>query len=209
MNIRSTAASVVALLLCSCASTSVEHTWKSPEYRGGPQTKLAVLTIDERGMLRQGFENRFARQLGEQGASVVKTFDLLSLAEINQDKPAAAERLRSAGADAVVIMHLTNLSSTYRESRPGGERWAPVITGIESGYWYDYYSVAYADMSPTYGDLKHKVFLETGLFDLTTGKRLWSGVTQSVFTESMDRVAEMDKIVGKVVTAMRKDAVVP
>jgi len=65
------------------------------------------------------------------------------------------------------------------------------------------------DMSPTYGNLKQKVFLETSLFDLKTGKRLWSGLTQTVFTDTMDRVAEMDKIVGKVLAAMRQDAVVP
>jgi hypothetical protein len=210
MNFRSIATtSVLTALLCSCASTSVKHTWKSPEYHDGPQTKLAVLTIEERGMLRQAFESRFAIQLRKQGASVVTTFDQLSLPEINRDKPAAAERLRSAGAEGLVMLRLMDISASYDVTRPGPERWAPYVTGIESGYWYDYYSVAFADMSPTYGNLKQKVFLETSLFDLKTGKRVWSGLTQTVFTDTMDRVAEMDKIVGKVVAAMRQDAMVP
>jgi len=160
-------------------------------------------------MLRQAFESRFAIQLRQQGASVVTTFDQLSLPEINRDKQAAAALVQSAGAEAVVMLRLMDISSSYNVTRPGPERWASYVNGIESGYWYDYYSVAFADMSPTYGNVKHKVYLETSLFDLKTGKRLWTGLTQTVFTESMDRVAEMDQIVGKVVAAMRQDGVVP
>src|ERR1043166_8858089 len=106
MNIRSVGTCALAVLVCSCASTSVKHTWKTPDYQGGPRTKLAVLTIEERGMLRQAFESRFAIQLRQQGASVVTTFDQLSLPEISRDKQAAAARLQSAGADALVMLRL-------------------------------------------------------------------------------------------------------
>jgi hypothetical protein len=64
-------------------------------------------------------------------------------------------------------------------------------------------------MSPTYGNEKQRIYLQTGLFDLATTKCLWSGLTETVFTQSMDRVAEMDPIVAKVLGAMRKDGVIP
>jgi hypothetical protein len=195
--------------LCSCASTSVKNTWKSPEYHGGPLTNIAVLVVDERTMLRQGFENRLAEQLRKQGVSPIRTYEMLSLPEINNDKQAAAERLRSAGAQALAILRLANSASQYRESRPGNERYAEYINGIGTDYWYNYYSVAFADMSPTYGNLKQTIFLESSLYDLNTAKRLWSGLTQTVVTETMDRVAEMDPIVEKVVTAMHNDGMVP
>jgi hypothetical protein len=63
-------------------------------------------------------------------------------------------------------------------------------------------------MSPTYGNQKLKIYLEASVFDLKTAKRLWSGVTETKFTDRMDRVAEMDPIVEKFITAMRKDGVV-
>jgi len=172
-------------------------------------TKVATLAVDERTLLRQGFENRLAAQLNEGGAKAIPTFDLLSLAEINRDKPAAAERLRSAGADGILIMRLVDLATRYRETRPGSSSYAEVITGFETTGWYNYYSVAFADMSPTYGNLKQKVYLETALFDLKTAKRLWSGLTETTVTDTMDRVAEMDPLVAKVVSAMRKDGMVP
>ena len=211
MKLRPLALYSLALLLCSCAATSVKTTSKSPDSRG-PVGKIAVLAIDHRREVRQGFENRFVSQLASGGAAAVKTFDQLSLAQIKADKVAAAERFRTSGAEALLIVRLADRSSTYREIRPGHERYAPVTTGYGSGYdymgWYDYYSVGFMDMSPTYGSLKEKVFLETSLYDLNTEKRLWSAVTQTVVTEEMDRVAEMDPLVEKIVAAMRKDGVI-
>jgi hypothetical protein len=208
MKFRSVSLWILAALLCSCAATSVKNAWKSPQYQGGPITEAAVLTIDERVLLRQGFENRFVTQLREGGGKAITTFDILSLSEIKRDRAGAAERLRSAGAQGIVILRLMDSTSLYRESRPGSQRYAETITGFETTGWYDYYSIAYLDMSPTYGNQKQKVYLEASLFDLKTAKRLWSAMTETVFTESMDRVAEMDQIVAKFVAAMRKDGMV-
>jgi len=202
-------ASAFVALLCSCAATAVKKTWKSPEFQGKPITKAAVLTIDDRGYLRRGFENRFTSQLKEAGVTAIPSYELLSLPEINRDKPAAAERLRSAGAEAIIIMRLVDMTTYYREVRPGGERYAETITGFESAGWYNYYSMAYTDMSPTYGNEKLRIYLQTGVFDLATTKCVWSGLTETVFTQSMDRVAEMDPLVAKILAAMRKDGVIP
>ena len=209
MTPRTLAGCALFALFCSCTGTSLKKTWKSPDYKGAPLTKLAVLAIDERRDLRIGFENRLVQQIQKNGASAITTFDLFSLPEVNSDKAGAARRLQSAGAEALVLLRLRDISSAYRESRPGDERYAETITGFEMGPWYDYFSVAYADMSPTYGNLKQKVFLETSVYDLKTAKRLWSGLTETVVTDTMDRIAEMDPIVAKAVAAMRKDAIIP
>jgi len=207
--IQTLAFSFLTALLCSCAATSVKNTWKSPDYKGAALTKLAVIAVAEQGLIRQGMENRLVAQLRGKGATAFTTFDLLSLVEIKDDKPAAAARFRAAGAEAVVLMRLVDMASYYREVRPGPEAYASVITGIYPGTWYDYYSVAFMSMSPTYGDLKQQIYLETSVYDLQSAKRVWSGLTKTVFTDRMDRVAEMDPIVAKVIDAMQKDGVVP
>jgi hypothetical protein len=199
----------LVILLSSCAESSVKKTWKSPDYNRGPITKVAVLAIDERGDVRQALENRLVTQIRKDGATAIPSHDLLSLSEINQDKPAAAARLRAAGAEAILIMKLVDVATSYRESRPAPERYAEVITGFETGTWYDYYSVAFMDLSPTYGNLKQKVYLESALFDLATAKRLWSGTTLTVVGETTDRVAEADVLVAKIMAAMRKDGMIP
>jgi hypothetical protein len=204
---RSLSLCALAALLCSCAATSLKKTWKAPDCQQ-PVGKIAVLAIDDRGLVRQGFENRFVAQLTKAGAPAVVTYDLLTLAEIKQDKRAAADRFRLSGAEAVLILRLTDISSSFRESRAGNERYVPVLTGVDSLGWYDYYSVGFMDMSSTYGNLKQTVYLETSLYDLKTEKRLWSGLTETVVRENMDRVAEMDPLVEKFVAAMLKDGVI-
>jgi len=204
---RSLSLCALAILLCSCAATSLKKTWKAPDCQQ-PVGKIAVLAIDDRGLVRQGFENRFVAQLTKAGAAAVVTYDLLTLAEIKQDKGAAAERFRASGAEAILILRLKDISSSYRESRAGNERYVPVLTGVDSMGWYDYYSVGFMDMSSTYGTLKQTVYLETSLYDLKTEKRLWSGLTETVVRENMDRVAEMDPLVEKFIAAMLKDGVI-
>jgi hypothetical protein len=207
MKLRSLALCALAALLCSCAATSVKKTWKSPDFRQ-PVGKIAVLTIEERGLLRQGFENRFVAQLADAGSPAVATFDQLMLAEIKQDKRAAADRFRAIGGEALLILRLVEVSSSYREIQPGGESYMGTVSGFDSMGWYDYYSVGFMSMSPSYGSLKQRVYLETRLYDLKTEKLLWSGLTQTVLKDNMDRLAEMDPLVGKILAAMRKDGVI-
>ena len=199
---------VLLVLLSACAATKVEKTWKAPDCPQ-PVGKIAVLAIEERGLVRQGFENRLAGLLNEKGGSAVVTYDLLSLPDIKENKQAAAERFRATGAQTVLILRLAGSGGSYRESRAGNERYAATITGMEYTGWYNYYSVGCVDMGVTYGSSKQEVYIEAGLFDLNTEKRLWFGQTQTVLKEGMDRVSEMDPLVKKFVTAMRKDGVVP
>ena len=198
---------VLSALLCSCAATSIKKTWKSPDLHQ-PVGKIAVLTVDPRVLLRQGFENRLAGQLIKAGTPALVTFDKLGLEAIKADKAAAADKLQAEGAQAVLILRLLGVGTSYRESQPGGPSYAGTITGIESMGWYDYYSVGFMNMSPTYGNLEQKVYLESILFDLKSEKRVWSAVSLTVIKENVDRVGEMDPLVGKIVEAMRKDGVI-
>ncbi len=203
----SLAGCALAVLLCSCAATSVRKTWKSPDCQG-PVGKVAVLTIAEQGTVRIGFENRLVRELGKAGTSALVTYELLSLPQIKGDKQGAAERLRASGADGLLVVRLLKVGTAYRESRPGRENYAGMVTDVNSLGWYEYFSVGFTDMSPTYGSSKETVTLETSLYDLKTEKRLWSGQTETVVSEDMDRVAEMDPLAAKIVAAMKKDGVI-
>jgi hypothetical protein len=204
MKLQPLALGLLAFWLCSCASTRVKETWKAPGAQ--PATgKIAVLAMDDRGLVRQGFENRFVAHLTRVGMPAAVTFEELSLAEIKQDKAAAAEHFRALGAETLLIVRSTGTGTSYREVRAGPERYAPTLTGFESTGWYDYYSVGFVDMQSSYGSTKKKVCLEVSLFDLKAGRRLWAGLTQTVVTERMDRVAEMDPLIDKIIAALQKD----
>src|SRR3954471_15034235 len=57
------AAVALAALVSSCASTSIDRTWKSPDYKSGPLQKVAVVADHDRMNVRVALENRFVRQL--------------------------------------------------------------------------------------------------------------------------------------------------
>lgn len=195
---RSLESLALAVLLCSCATTSVEKTWKSPSYAGGPVQKVAVLAISDDSMVRTGLENRLARQIGAHGQAAITTVKLLSLPQVKQDKAGAAARLRQEGADSVLIMRLLDRTTYDRQVRTGSTGYDP----------YDYYSVAFTDMGVSYGSMRDFLVLDSSLFELNTGSRLWSVVTQTVLKEDADRLAVADKLADKVAAQLLKDGMI-
>jgi hypothetical protein len=108
---------LLAALLCSCATTSIKSTWKSPDYPGGPLKNVAVLAVTDSGMIRQGFENRFVNQLGQRSQAAISTFNVLSLPEIKENKAAAGERLLRDGADSILILRLLDRAGWHELRR--------------------------------------------------------------------------------------------
>ncbi len=202
------ALAVLTLGLCGCAATSLDADLKSPSYHGGAVQKVAVVAVDERVLVRQGFENRFARQMVERGQSALVTYDLLSLPEIKADKQAATARFRAAGADSVLVIRLANQATQARQTQATREIFVPVLDGYGYNDWYDYYSVSFVNMGATWGDSKTEVYLECSLYDLKTSQRIWAGGTVTVLKEGTDRVAQVDPIASKVLAALRKDGLI-
>lgn len=201
-----------ALSLCffGCAApSSVKQTWKSPTHNTGPVQKVAVVAVDERGLIRQAFENRLVRDLKAGGQDAFVTHSLLGLPEMKADKKAAAARLRQDGADTVLVIRLAGQSSDAYQVRATSAAYVETVTGMETDVaGYDYYTVAFTDMGTTWSNTSMAVDLEAILFDLNTGKRLWSCQTLTVLKEETDRLAEADVLVAKIVAALRKDGMV-
>jgi hypothetical protein len=202
------ALATLALWLSGCASSSIKQTWKSPTYQGGAVQKIAVLAVEERGLERQAFENRFVRELRGHSQDAMATCDILGLAAIKADKEAAAARVRASGADAVLIIRLVD-QATYRQQlmvRPAF--YNPAVVEYENSSWYDCYVVAYTDMPTDLGSINQKVVLDSSLFDVKSGRRLWSARSLTVLKEDGDRLAEADALIAKIVRAMGKDGLV-
>lgn len=196
---------ILATLLCSCVGTSLKQTWKSPDYNRGPVRKIAVLAVDERSLVREALENRYATQLIKHGQSAMTTYGLLSLPEIKEKKDAAAARLHEAGADTLLIVRLVDSVSYASQLRTMPMAFLPGAIGYDSYGWYDYYSVANMSMGITWNSSQQDVYLDNSLYDLGTSKRLWSGLTQTVLSDDTDRVAQINPLVVKVLAALRKD----
>ena len=205
MKLHSIAIVALTLSFCGCAATSLKQTWKSPTYQGGPVQKIAVLAVDERDFYRTAVEGHFTSRLRARGQNALVTHEFLSLPAIKADKAAAAARVREVGADSVLIVRLaSSISSASQVRVPPGFN-APGGTGAEAGDWYDYYSFAFLDMGAVWSNASREVCLETSLYDLTTGRRIWSGLTQTMLKDEVDRLEELSQLVKKVLAAMQQD----
>jgi len=208
MNLRRLAFAALTLSLCGCAATSLQQTWKSPTHTSGPVQKIAVLAVDERHQFRASVESHFVFQLDRRGQGAFMTQDLLTLPAIKEDKAAAAAKLGEQGADALLLVRLASSASSFGEVRATHSAYTPVVGGYETGDWYNYYTVAFTDMGVVWGHSKREAYLETILFDLKTGQRIWSGATQTVLKEEADRIEALSDLVTKVLTALRKDGLI-
>jgi hypothetical protein len=198
----------LTLGLSGCVGTSLDANLKSPTYHGGAMQKVAMVAVTDQVLVREGFENRFARQMVEHGQAALVTYDLLSLPEIKADKQAATARFRAAGADSVLVIRLANQATQTRETQATGNIFVPVVAGFGYDDWYDYYSVSFVNMGTSWSDSKTQIYLEMILYDLKTSQRIWAGGTVTVLKDGMDRVAQMDPIVSKVLGALRKDGLI-
>lgn len=200
-----------AALLVSCANTAVKETWKAPDHPAGAVRKVAMLAVDDRQMVRQGFENRFVNALHARGQEAFVTHELLGLGEIKDDKKAAAARVRQEGADAVLIIRLVDSATRNREVAATPQIFVPtatVPTYAEGEGWFAYYDVAFMNMGTVWGSDKQTVYLETVLYDLANGRRLWSCLTKTSLKEGSDRLVEADAVVSKAVASLRQDGLI-
>ncbi|HTY88551.1 MAG TPA: hypothetical protein VMB80_13875 [Candidatus Acidoferrum sp.] len=203
--LRQITVATLAALLCSCAATELKSTWKAPDYRGGPVGKIAVLEEDDGVGYRPMFEGQFVRQLEQQGQPAFKSLDLLTLSEIQADKEAAADKLHAAGADCVLIVRLVErVNQSSLAARNSGS----TVTSDSGKFGWLEYSTTSASRGRMEHSLKLHVYIETSLYQLDSGKKLWSGVTRTVLHEDTDRMAEIEPMVAKVLEAMRADGLI-
>ena len=165
-------------------------------------------------MLRAGIENRFAKELKNAGKTATPTYELLSLGQIKENREAAVADLQKAGAKTVLIIRLVDKDSQERSFRAGREEYAPVVTGYSPGIgygpydWYGYYSLAYQDMGTVWSTQSKRFLLESSLFELGSGKRIWACLTDTTLVENADSLVELDRLASKVVGALQADQLI-
>lgn len=199
---------VMTVILCGCAATSLKQTWKAPDYQGGPVQKVAVLVVEERALQRAALENSFVAGLESRGQAALSSHQLLNLPDIKADRQAAARRLLDAGADAVLIVRLADQVTRDQTVRVSPDRFSPVDSSFGTMDWHEYYMAGDTGMGTVWGELRQDIYLDNSLHDLTTGKRLWAGVTQTTLKEGSDRLAEIKPLTTKVIAALRKDGLI-
>ena len=200
----------VAFILTSCATTSVKSTWRSPEYQGGQLQKVAVVADDDRVNFRMMLEGRFVGQLTRSGQPAFATAaNYPDLKKARTNKEATVASLRAAGADSILIVRLVSKSSYMSQPRANytGQVIELRMTSDADGWDTSMGSFSTYSSAPRSDDRDFLV-LESSLFELKTGRRIWACVTETKVLETADRLEVADEFVAQIVTLMQKEDLV-
>jgi hypothetical protein len=148
----------------SSAQTALTDVWKDKEYQAAA-SKITVFWIAQDRARRIQVEDEFVRRLKSRGTSGMPGYVIIPPDKM-VEKETAVEKIRGLGADAILTVRLidkvtarTNIPDTAQKGQPDP---SPGTRFYE--YFYEPSTVAEGE----------PVYLETILFDVRTGKRVWA-----------------------------------
>ncbi len=200
---------VLALLAVSCAPAPVSLSM-SRQLAGLSHAKYnKVLVVGASAKLerRQIFEEVFVEELKRHGIDAVPSYLVVNTGEALSSKNLGDAAHRS-GADCVLITGLVDIKKELKVE-PGSESvmFKPVTVYPGSEDWNPRYEIGYAETvvrePPTV--IPHlKVSLETKLFDVSTARMVWYGLTTSGEVENLKKAtAEFADVIIKALTKDR------
>ena len=162
-------------LLASCTTTTVmTDVWKDKDYQGKAQ-KIVVIMVAKSSNIRNMFEDRFVGELDARGNNAFQSHTIIPMEQL-PDKELVKSKIRSSGADTVLISRLVD-TKTIESYMPGQ------IYNVPGSYddWGRYYDILFTGSG--YTDDIQVAYIETNLYDMKTEKLIWSGHSKTERTE--------------------------
>jgi hypothetical protein len=176
-----------AAILQGCGPTQkITGSWSDPEANTfGPYTKVFVAVLTQNKDNNYYLETQTAKTLISRGYKVIKSNDIYPPSfspKTDFTKEQLAESIKKTGSDAILSIAL--LDSKIVETYHPGSTYSPYNYGYYGNY-YSYYSYYYPQVySPGYYSVDKKFYVEANLYDVASGKLVWS--VQSEATNPKD-----------------------
>jgi len=170
---------LTATLIFSACGPSVRLTasWTDAQ---APQTKLAkilVMAIGKDLAKRKMGEDAVCRELRGYGYSAATSLDELGPGFAGRNDSATMQRLLlDKGFDGIVTIRVLEVNEHDRWV-PGSVYYGPV--GFYRGFYGYYYRVWGYYAEPGYRTVDVEVLLESNLYEVLTGRLLWSGQSKA------------------------------
>lgn len=156
------------LLLAGCATSTLTTKFRDPNVGELAFDKIAAVAITTNGPQRRLAEAEMARQIGPDALPLSQVLP----EDLGQDHAALRETLAREGFDGAVTMRLLDIQTALAMQRD------PVPTQYMQ--MWDYYTWTWAAVTePQYLTAEVFVEVEVNIYDVKSGKLLWSGVNRS------------------------------
>jgi hypothetical protein len=170
--LRASASAVALLVLSSCATTNLVQTWRDPNYRSQPVSRIFIIGVMPNDQYRVSFENALAQAFQKKGFQAATASSVFPPGQLDKEK--VQQYVASNDVDLVVVLRLSKKTTTeYVPPSVAYVPAAPYYGGYYGAYGYGYGAV----YSPGYMDENTTVTAETNVYSVRTSPEslVWSG----------------------------------
>ena len=180
------AALVIGMAACkkSSSATTIQGTWKNPEYEGPALMKLFVVGVARKQTTRELYETAMAEAVRKQGADAEASYVAVGDSK-RLTKSQGRAAIEAGNFDGIIFTHVLSVEDRL-EYQEGETTYVP--TSNVDLYMMDYDQRYETISEPGYYKTKRTYNIETIVYDPATGKKLWWAVSETVQPESVDQI---------------------
>jgi len=176
---------LTTILLSSCATKDIVRDWNSDEEHKRNVESIMIMGLVNQMSLRSDIEFEMAdaaRKIGLKSTNSMAMFPP-ELGKPIDDTERIRERLQERGIDAILTVTILDIEA---KRYVGPEKtYVPLV-------YYDwftnyYYQTAAVVYKPGYFTFQTRYFLETNLYEVKSGKLLWSGRSYAFDPQDFER----------------------
>ena len=184
-----------AFLIISCAGTELTQEQVGDAYKGKPVSNILVIAITGNEHNRRSFEQKFVAQLKSIGVDAISIEEAIPMPpNLELKKETILNTVNQYENDAVIITHLL-----CKEEKDVYTRGGATHRGFYGFYHSRHSSSGYSSTSTT-------VRLETNLYDVKTGKLIWSGKSKTLSKDSTDKI--INEVIAAVIKNLQKNKLI-
>ncbi len=180
----------LAIMVQGCMSTKFQASWKAPDFDGKAYEQVLVWGLSDNVANRSTVEDEVTHFLNLKGVNTHSGADILPYDRkiIPEDQKVIKKKLIEKGYDAVLTIGLKDIKEETHYVQGTGY-YNPMSYGYY-GSFYGYSSYMYGSVyQPGYYSSTEMIYLETNLWDVNSGKLVWSGQSKSTSQGTVDKTA--------------------
>jgi hypothetical protein len=187
-------------------TTKLVNSWTAPDVNKASVKKVLVLGIARDLPIRRAYEDEFVKTLQGLKYEAVASYNWIPDMPKELDKDMLRQKMKENGVTHVIATRVVDEKTVTSYIPPSYSTAGPYYPGWYGSY-YSYWSVGYSGVySPGYTTVSQVVSLETNLYDVSTEKLLWTGITDTWVGD--DRFENVDPVIRKVVYDLRTKKVI-
>ncbi len=187
--------------LTACRATQLGAVTKDPTYDSRAMRRVFVVALVKTDRGQKMLEDEFVRQLTSRGREAVASYTLVPR-DTKLESDAWKKLILDYGFDTVIISRLVDMKVVEKEYSAK----INMPSTVGTGYGYaNYYSYSYAAVyQPSSYVREQTASVETRVFDLTSGKEVWSAHSKTEIAWGGDPVPQVRTFVKTLFNTARR-----